>query len=165
MSKNPVFQLSALSQNDQANPSCPGCSEGAKITAMVTDHGGCELLTSPPPPPYPASNVPVGEWVHLPIPNSKEPTPTWFFEVTDGIENAWIDLVIFTPNYGFTEIYLQGSNMPCWVAQNKENPTNQIYKKGNCGIFGYAQENVTDLTYWIYTVTAGVCNPMVHPLK
>jgi len=163
MSQNPVFQLSALSQNDQPNSECPGCSEGDNISAVVIAYDGCELLTPPPPPPYPASNVPVGEWVHLPIPKSKEPTPTWFFEVTNGIENVWVDLVVFTPYYGATEITVQGSNLPAWVAQIKKNPTNQIYKRGNCGIFGYAQDNVAELTYWIYTVTAGVCNPMLHP--
>ena len=167
---NGVFQLSILSQNDQPNPSCPGCSVGKDIYTFVYNYGGCKFL--PPTssiPNYPASNEKYRELVHLPIPSQNPPpTPTWYFELTDSLDDAWIDVCIITPGYRPRFITIDGSNMRNWIAQshNGETPTNQIYQHGNCGIIGYAQENAGSSDqpdFWIYTLTAGICNPQVHP--
>lgn len=165
---NPVFQVSVLSQNDQPNQCCAGRAAGAEIHAFISAYGGCTFL-----PPgsgvsgYPSSNEELMKPVLLPVPSSDPPpTPTWFFEVTNGIENAWVEVLILTPGQLPCTIRVDGTNMPQWVGDNDEAPTNQIYQYGNCGIFGYAQENspkAPQPTYWIYTLTAGVCNPRVHP--
>lgn len=163
MSLNPIFQLSALSQNDQPNPSCPGCSVGDQITATLLSYGGGQIFLSDPPQPYPATQFPINTPVLLPIPNSGKPTPTWFMEVENGIENAWFLLEVTTPGISTKRILIEGINMPAWT---KEGPkTNQIYQGGDCGIFGFAQKNTpaNQPVYWIYTVTGGVCNPQVHP--
>jgi len=163
--KNPVFQLSILSQNDQPNPSCPGCSVGDQITATVVDYGGGTIYSENAPSGYPTTNFPINKPVLLPIPGENPPpTPTWFMEVTGGIEKAWFEVAINTPGFSPVQIRVNGSDMAKWVAANQKTDTNQIYAEGNCGIFGYAQENLqSNPLYWIYTITAGVCNPQVHP--
>ena len=69
------------------------------------------------------------------------------------------------PGTPSTSITIKGSDLPGWVKQNEKEKTNQIYKSGQCGIFGFAQRNEVagQGVYWIYTVTAGVSNPKVHP--
>lgn len=166
---NPIFQLSILSQNDQPNGVCPGCSVGAEITATIVEYGGGTIYASNAPQPYPNTSFPLNKPVLLPIPpapgTTAPATPTWFMEVTSGIENAWFSVEIQTPGNLSTSIRVNGSDMAAWVAANQKGPTNQIYAKGDCGIFGYAQENAASQqpVYWIYTLTAGVCNPQVHP--
>lgn len=168
MSQNPVFQLSMVSQNDQPNPSCPGCAAGKEIYGEVISakiKGGTFLSKTDPIKNYPASNEPLDTMVHLPYPLvPAPPTPTWFFEITDGIENFSLKAIIQTAEAQTTTIHIDGANMPGWVKKNKKETTNQIYQTGNCGIFGFAQSNdQAGYTTWIYTLTAGVCNPQVHP--
>jgi hypothetical protein len=165
---NSVFQISILSQNDPPDQCCAGCAVGAEIYAFVFDYGGCNFLSAGSNRAgYPASNEELRKPVLLPVPaDFPPPTPTWFFEVTNGIDNAWVDVLILTPGQLPCIIRINGANMELWVADNTESPTNQIYSYGNCGIFGYAQENNpgdSQPVYWIYTLTAGVCNPHVHP--
>jgi hypothetical protein len=166
---NPIFQLSALSQNDQPNSSCPGCASGTEITATILAYGGGIIYAENAPQPYPNTAFPLSKAVLLPIPpapgTTPPPTPTWFMEVNNGIENAWFFVEIQTPGQSPTRIHVDGSSMAAWVAANQKEPTNQIYATGNCGVFGYAQENALPKqpAYWIYTLTAGVCNPQVNP--
>ncbi len=170
--KPSVFQLSILSQNDQPNTSCDGCDVGAEITATVTAASGCTFLSkSNAIPPYPVSNENMTTSVLLPIPSSTPPpTPTWFFLVNGKIEDIEVNLKVTTPGYPDQpcKILLTGKEIVNWVDANHggSTPTNQIFQHGNCGIFGYAQKNDKDSDqpiYWIYTITAGVCDPKVHP--
>lgn len=174
----PLFQLSALSQNDQPNPSCSGCSVGKHIIAKVVDFKGGGIF---PPgsknPYYPASNTQFDFPVLLPWPNSGLETPTWYFVITQGLQNFEVTIVVYTPGYidpdtGVyhpaleTPIKIKGSDMPTWVAQNQKQKTNQVYQYGDCGIFGFAQkESDVGVGYdqWIYTVTGGVCDPKIRP--
>lgn len=163
---NTIFQLSMVSQNDQPNPSCEGCSVGDQITATVLEYGGGTIYFSNAPASCPETAFPVGKPVLLPVPGAAPPpTPTWFMEVSNGIENAWFSVEVNTPGQQPSVIRVNGSDMAAWVAASKKDPTNQIYAGGNCGIFGYAQENQASKqpVYWIYTITAGVCNPQIHP--
>jgi hypothetical protein len=147
-----IFQLSVLSQDD------PECNIGSQLQVVVQPPVGGTLT---------ANSFPVGVPVDLPTPPPTPtfgPTPTWFLELSDGIENASYTLEITGPTGQTpTTITVPGSSMRGWVKQNQSDPTNQIYLEQTCGIFGFAQENSPpDQTYWIYTVTAGVCDPRLH---
>lgn len=164
MSINPIFQLTTVSQNDQPDSICPGCAVGTDIHAYIINYGGGRFLPpSKAKPPYPSSNEQLHNYALLPIPGEKTPSPTWFFEIIDGIENFWVELIIRTPGYVGTNIRICGANMPYWTSVNQQEPTNQIWAYGSCGVFGYAQQTEdNDFTNWIYTVTGGVCKPEVH---
>ena len=155
MTRN-VFQLTVLSQND------PGSVFGDQLSVVVNPPTGGTLTTVPP-------SSPVGTPVALPIPPAPGTTgpqpPTWLLELSDGIANAQYTLTISGPHGANpTHITIDGSNMPEWVTANEQEPTNQLYKKSSCGIFGYAQVNTPEgqPTTWIYPVTAGVFYPVVH---
>ncbi|MDH7447650.1 hypothetical protein [Aquimarina sp. 2201CG14-23] len=150
-----IFQLTMVSQND------PQCNDGTDLFGEVTSFTGGTLG---------ASGLKAQNQVHLPIPpdpsNPKPaPSPTWFLELDGSIDKASFSVVISGPKgYTSTKITIDGSNMESWVTQNEKEKTNQIYKESSCGIFGFAQKNVTASgTYWIYTITAGVSYPVVHP--
>ena len=155
MAQGDIFQLTAVSQDD------PGCPIGAQLNGTVTAYSGGSLRSD---------SFPVNTSVSLPIPpqagKKTPPSPTWFLVLDDSIDDASFTIVIEGPGSSNpTTITIDGANMPGWVAQNQKEDTNQIYKSGKCGIFGYAQENQpTDQPIsWIYTVTGGVFNPKVHP--
>ena len=150
-----IFQLTAVSQND------PGCPIGAELHAVLTAYSGGTLRSD---------SFPVGERIHLPIPpgpgKTAPPSPTWFLILDHTIKEASFTIVIDGPGKNNqTSIQIDGANMPGWVAVNQKEDTNQIYKSGDCGIFGYAQENKPSdqPISWIYTVTGGVYQPKVHP--
>ena len=150
----PVFQLTVVSQNDA------GCAAGKELTVNVAMPTGGTLQNQ---------SWPTGEEVPLPIPPPPRPppSPTWWLTLGDGgIEGASYSLVISGPDGANpTKITINGRDMPGWVLDNQKQDTNQIYNESSCGIFGYAQyvakpgQPVT----WIYTVTAGVDHPKVHP--
>ncbi|WP_299889544.1 hypothetical protein [uncultured Lacinutrix sp.] len=148
-----VFQLTMVSQND------PGTGCGDELYGIVLGTKGGTLNKQ--------TSFPYQEGVHLPIPSNDPPkSPTWFLELDGNIEDVSITVVVFGPEgkYNPTIITIDGANMPSWVAQNEKEKTNQIYVESADGIFGYAQENIAgDTTNWIYTITAGVANPMIHP--
>jgi hypothetical protein len=152
---NNTFQLTAVSQND------PGSwPDGSQLTGTLTAYSGGTLESSSPP---------VNQAVSLPIPPPPGPNPptppTWVLVMDKTIKEASYTIVIEGPGQKPTTINIDGANMPMWVAQNKKEDTNQIYKEGKCGIFGYAQENPVSgqPINWIYTVTGGVSYPKVHP--
>lgn len=155
MSKSQIFQLTIVSQND------PGCEFGTELYATVTAYSGGKLVNG---------SMPVNQKVKLPIPpapgTTPPPSPTWFMELADSIDNASYSIEISGPaGYPTTKILLNGSDMKGWIAANKIDKTNQIYLESNCGIFGFAQENDVNggNTNWIYTITGGVVHPHVHP--
>lgn len=149
MSNKNIFQLTMVSQNDS------GCNCGDQLTGELTNYCGGNLK---------AGSEPFGEKVQLPVPsNDPPPSPTWFLELAGAIELASFQVVVSGPN-GDTPITINGAEMATWVAQNQNEKTNQVYLESSCGIFGYAQKNVAGgITNWIYTITAGVTNPVVHP--
>ncbi|HYX22541.1 MAG TPA: hypothetical protein VFC23_00175 [Thermoanaerobaculia bacterium] len=155
MAQGDIFQLTAVSQDDR------GCPIGAQLTGTVTAYSGGSLRSG---------SFPVNQPVPLPIPprggHKAPPSPTWFLVLDDSIEDASFTIVIEGPGTNNpTTITIDGANMPKWVAQNQKEDTNQIYRAGQCGIFGFAQENQPSdqPVYWIYTVTGGVFHPKVHP--
>jgi hypothetical protein len=151
-----IFQLTVVSQNDpQSQP------EGSHLSVVVDPPVGGKLRSN---------SSPIDTPIPLPIPpapgTKAPPSPTWFLELDDTIENASYTLTVSGPDGADpTHITVKGSDMPGWVAQNRKQKTNQIYKKGKCGIFGFAQEHTPagQPTYWIYTVTGGVSHPQVDP--
>ena len=150
-----IFRLTTVSQND------PGCLDGEDLFATVTNVTGGTLLSS---------SSPMNQKVSLPIPpppgHAGPPSPTWFLELNGSIDDASFTVEISGPaDYTTTTIVVEGADMAAWIAASKKVKTNQIYATGASGIFGYAQEdNVVDGSFnWIYTITAGVVNPMVHP--
>ena len=72
-----------------------------------------------------------------------------------------------TPGQKTTTIILNAAEVGFWAEYNEKTKTNQIYKEGDCGIFGFAQLNkpADQPAYFIYTITAGVDNPKIHPPK
>lgn len=146
-----IFQLTAVSQND------PQCSIGSQLTATITSYNGGTLT---------ANSSPLTVDLPIPPPPTPPPSPTWFLALDHTIKDASFSIEIAgPPGTQTTAITINGSDMPGWVAQNEKEKTNQIYKQGTCGIFGFAQRNVVEGqgVYWIYTVTGGVCDPQVHP--
>lgn len=150
-----IFRLTTVSQNDN------GATSGDKLTATVTDIKGGKLV---------GPSSPMNKAVDMPIPPAQGVTPpmppTWFMELDGSIDDASFTVEISGPApYPTTTIEVKGSDMAAWVAANKIEKTNQIYSKGNDGIFGFAQEDsvVDGNLNWIYSITGGVVNPMVHP--
>ncbi|HEX9936525.1 MAG TPA: hypothetical protein VGB15_05365, partial [Longimicrobium sp.] len=119
---NAIFQLTVVSQNDPASQ-----PEGSELSVVVDPPVGGTLRSN---------SFPVGTPVALPIPpapgTKAPPSPTWFLELDDTIENASYTLTVSGP-YGAdpTQITVNGSDMPGWVAQNHTRKTNQVYKTGN----------------------------------
>ncbi|HEX6372494.1 MAG TPA: hypothetical protein VF006_26475 [Longimicrobium sp.] len=146
-----VFQLSVLSQDD------PQCPVGSSLSVVVDQPVGGTLASN---------SFPIGTAVALPTPpgtSTYGPTPTWFLDLSNGIDAASFTLTISGPSPQITTpITIPGDQMAAWVAQNNIEDTNQIWQPGECGIFGYAQYNA-DADQWIYTVTAGVYYPQVNP--
>lgn len=155
------FQLSALSQNDNY--------DSKAITATVTDAGG----TLEP------GSFPTSKAVDLPIPptpsGTPPPTPTWFLDVDGNASDAYFTLEIIDDNVKPTQktpIKISLSEVIEWAQKNPpintKEPlkTNQIWQKGQHGIFGYAEQGTPVTGFkenWIYTITAGVINPEVNP--
>jgi hypothetical protein len=147
-----VFQLTMVSQND------PGTGCGDELKGIVLGVKGGTLNKT---------SFPYQEGVSLPVPSNDPPkSPTWFLDLDGNIEDVSITIAVFGPEGEYTPkvITINGANMPGWVAQNKKDKTNQVYIESANGIFGFAQQNVVaDTAYWIYTITAGVVNPKIHP--
>jgi hypothetical protein len=150
-----IFRLTAVSQND------PGTTDGENLSATVTGFTGGKLQSI---------SSPINEKVSLPIPPPEGHTgpkpPTWFMELDGSTKDASFTVEISGPaGYTPTTIVVKGSDMANWIATNHKEKTNQIYAKGTSGIFGFAQEDdvVDGNLNWIYSITGGVVNPMVHP--
>ncbi len=147
---NTVFQLSALSQNDN------GAADGNAIFCKITNVANGTLRTG---------SFPVQENVALPTPPGQDhagPTPTWFLVPDDAVENTSFDLEISCPSdakYPVTAITVKASDVKQWAAIPYDSRDNQIYQGGAYGVFGFAQEGPNGL---IYTVTAGVLNPQLQ---
>lgn len=155
------FQLSALSQNDNYDQK--------HITATVTCTGG----TLEP------GSFATSEPIDLPIPptpfGTPPPTPTWFLDVNGDANDACFTVEIIDNNVTpaqKTPIQLSLSEVIGWAQKNppinSSEPlkTNQIWQKGQHGIFGYAEQGTPVAGFaqnWIYTITAGVINPQVNP--
>ncbi len=143
-----IFQLTAVSQNDR------GCSYGNDYTGTLTENKGGVLRSD---------SASVNKPVHLPTPQ-EAPAPTksnWFLELDGEIEDAFFTIVIDGPDGNFPIPPINGKDVKKWKAINEKDPTNQIYRKGNCGIFGYATPYAPD--GWIYTITVAVTDPKIHP--
>jgi hypothetical protein len=148
-----IFQLTVVSQND------PGCSAGANLSVVVNQPVGGTLRSD---------SSPVGTPVHLPTPpgqGGSGPTPNWWLELSGDIDQAAFTLTISGPGQTTTMIAVPGAMMREWIAASQPRSTNQVWLEAGCGIFGYAQENTPpgQPKSWIYTVTAGVHDPRVHP--
>ncbi|WP_445457021.1 hypothetical protein [Flavobacterium sp. HNIBRBA15423] len=150
MTTSKVFQLSALSQNEN------GAADGSKIFCEVTKIAKGNLRTG---------SFPINELVHLTTPpgqNGSGPTPTWFLIPDSDISETSFELQISCPsdsNYPKTSITVKASDVQKWAAIPYNERDNQIYQEGEYGIFGFAQEGPNGL---IYTVTAGVLNPQLQ---
>lgn len=150
MQTNKVFQLSALSQNDN------GAADGSQLFCTITQVNGGSLRNG---------SSPINSEVHLPIPpgqNSSVATPTWFLIPDGNIEDTSYKLEISCPsdsNYPSTSIVVKASDVQKWALIPYDERDNQIYQNGEYGIFGFAQEGPDGL---IYTVTAGVLNPQLQ---
>lgn len=147
MASNNVFQLSALSQNDS------GAADGDKLYCEITSISNGTLRSG---------SFPINEEVKLPIPpqeGKKTPaTPTWFLETEEG-KDASFDIKIFCPddpNYPTTSITIKASEVIGWDTEPFDERVNQIYRKGEYGIIGFAQKGP------IYTITAGILNPRLN---
>jgi hypothetical protein len=150
METTKVFQLSALSQNDA------GAADGNTILCEITKITNGTLRTG---------SFPINKEVPLPTPpgqNGSGPTPTWFLQPDGAISEASFELQISCPtdkNYPTTSITVKASDVEKWAAISYNDRDNQIYKNGEYGIFGFAQEGPNGL---IYTVTAGVLKPQLQ---
>lgn len=142
--KKEVFQLTLVSQND------PGSDGENLFGEVVALEGG----------PIEGNSDPVNEPLHLPTPQ-EHGSLNWFMNLENGIENAAFTVRISSDENPITVL---GRDLPAWVAQNQREKTNQIYQESINGIFGYAQKNEKeDMIQWIYTITAGVNHPRLHP--
>ncbi|NHN27864.1 hypothetical protein FIA58_019475 [Flavobacterium jejuense] len=150
MKTTKVFQLSALSQNDN------GAADGSKIFCEITKITNGSLRTG---------SFPINKEVHLTTPPGQDgsgPTPTWFLIPDNDISNTSFELQISCPsdsNYPTTSITVKASDVQIWAAIPYNDRDNQIYQGGEYGVFGFAQEGPNGL---IYTVTAGVLNPQLQ---
>jgi len=151
MATKPVFQLSVLSQNDS------GAADGSKIFCKITKITNGSLRSG---------SFPLKEAVALPIPPQegvKAPaTPTWFLEPNTNISDTLFELEIYCPTdtkYPTTNITVTASDVQKWGTVSYNERDNQIYQKGDYGVFGFAQEGKKGL---IYTITAGVLNPKLQ---
>ena len=152
-----IFQFTMVSQND------PECSCGNELLGEVTAFEG-GILRSDSFPLKKNVSLPIPPPPNTPIP---PPPPTWFLELDGNIEDAYFTVTISGPDSKSpTTITIDGSKMKKWIEQNEKEKTNQIYKESSCGIFGFAQKNIVNsTTSWIYTITAGVSYPVIHPSK
>ncbi len=148
--KNNIFQLSALSQND------PGAADGSELVCKIIKVENGILRQG---------SFPINENVKLPIPpgeNKPAPaTPSWFLVTTKG-EDAIFEVEVFCSTdtkYPTKKIVVKQSDVRKWATISFEKRENQIYQKGEYGIFGFAQEGPDGL---IYTITAGVLNPRLY---
>lgn len=150
METTKVFQLSAVSQNDN------GAADGNTILCEVTKITNGTLRTG---------SFPINKEVPLPTPpgqNGSGPTPTWFLQPNGAISETSFELQISCPtdkNYPTTSITVKASDVEKWALIPYNERDNQIYQNGEYGIFGFAQEGPNGL---IYTVTAGVLNPQLQ---
>lgn len=150
MSTTTVFQLSALSQNDN------GAADGSKLFCEVTKITNGSLRDG---------SFAINEKVALPTPPGQDtsgPTPTWFLVPDKTILDTSFDLEISCPSdssYPATTITVKASDVQKWAAIPYNERDNQIYQGGEYGVFGFAQEGPDGL---IYTVTAGVLNPQLQ---
>lgn len=149
MATKPVFQLSVLSQNDS------GAADGNKIFCEITSITNGSLRSG---------SFPLKEGVVLPIPpgEDKPATPTWFLVPDTNILDTSFDVKIYCPTdakYPTTNITVKASDVEKWGATPYNDRNNQIYQKGDYGVFGFAQEGKHGL---IYTITAGVLNPKLQ---
>lgn len=148
---NNIFQLSAVSQNDN------GCTFGKDYTLTVINVSGGTLRDG---------SFPVNEAVKLPIPPAPRTTPpltpTWFLITESDDAETSFEVVIECSKNG-TKLHetLHLKDVKKWAAANAIRKTNQIYQEGNCGIFGFATPHAPQ--GWIYTFTVGVTNPRIHP--
>ena len=142
----PVFQLSVVNQNDPIN-------QGEGLEA--------KLVSWSPKVSLRGNSAPISQWVPVP-PNS--PAINWFFQI--GQDNVSIEdfnvTVQIKGSYGGYEetISIACKEIPGWVSANYKEKTNQIYKPGTAGTFGYAQCGPDG---YIYTLTGGVDDPKIHP--
>ena len=150
MTTNAVFQLSALSQNDN------GAADGSKVFCKITKITNGSLRMG---------SFPINKEVHLTTPpgqNGSGPTPTWFLVPDHHILDTSFELEISCPsddNYPKTSIAITAAAVQKWASIPYNDRDNQIYQEGKYGIFGFAQEGPSGL---IYTVTAGVLNPQLE---
>jgi len=151
METKPVFQLSVLSQNDS------GAADGNNIFCKITNIINGSLRSG---------SFPLQKGVALPIPpqeGSKTPaTPTWFLVPNNHISNTSFELEIYCPTdakYPITNITIKASDVEKWGSITYNDRDNQIYQKGDYGIFGFAQKGKNGL---IYTITTGVLNPKLQ---
>ena len=151
MKENSIFQLSVLSQNDN------GAADGNKIFCEVTNISNGSLRSG---------SFPLKEGVSLPIPpggNKPAPaTPTWFLVPEVNILNTSFDVKIYCPTdvkYPTTNITVKASDVEKWGVISYNDRDNQIYQKGDYGVFGFAQKGKHGP---IYTITAGVLNPKLQ---
>jgi len=151
MSTNSAFQLSVLSQNDS------GAADGSNIFCKITKITNGSLRPG---------SFPLKEAVALPIPpgenNPAPATPTWFLVPDTNISDTSFEVEIYCPtdsNYPTTNITVKASDVEKWGAIPYNDRDNQIYQKGDYGVFGFAQEGKKGL---IYTITAGVLNPKLQ---
>lgn len=147
---NQTFQLSVLSQNDS------GAADGAVLVCEVLKINNGTLSSG---------SFPINSTVNLPIPpNNEAPapaTPTWFLIPSGNISNTSFEIQISCPtdpSYPTTQITINASDVEKWGSIPYDDRDNQIYSKGEYGIFGFAQIGPNGL---IYTVTAGVLNPQL----
>jgi len=146
MKANSVFQLTVVSQNDN------GAADGSKLFCKVTKITNGSLRSN---------SAPLNKEVALSIPQEKK-TLNWFLIPSENILDTSFELQIYCPtdtNYPTTNIIVKASDVEKWGEAPKDKRQNQIYQKGDYGIFGYAQDETGGL---IYTVTAGVLNPRLY---
>jgi len=150
MTKKSIFQLSVLSQNDS------GAADGNKIFCEITNITNGSLRSG---------SFPLKEGITLPIPPGNNPaptTPTWFLVPDANILDTSFDVKIYCPTdakYPTTNITVKASDVEKWGAIPYNDRDNQIYQKGDYGIFGFAQEGPNGP---VYTITAGVLHPQLQ---
>jgi len=151
-----TFQLTILSQNPSS------CICGQQLSATVVGIAGGKLRKESS-----------ATGMTMPLPTAAapgvigSPYPTWILDLGPGeaIEAASFTVIILGPCIPPTTIAVPGARMGEWLSQNRKEKTNQIYLDGNCGIIGYAEKLLApdQKTRWLYTITAGVTNPPLHP--
>ena len=151
LTTNSVFELNVRSQNDN------GAADGNKLFCKITNISNGSLRSG---------SFPINEEVHLTIPpvqtKSNPIPPVWFLIPNDNILDTEYTLEISCPtdtSYPTKNITIKASDVEKWGAVPYNKRDNQIYQKGDYGIFGFAQEGPKGL---IYTVTAGVLNPRLQ---
>ncbi len=139
-----TFQLSVLSQND------PGAKYSSELFCTVTKVTGGSLKPG---------SEPLNKPISLPIPSSTPPpTPTWFLDLCNDEESSYSVKITCPTEKTYPTCYIEvkSSDVEKWGAVPYDQRDNQIYSKGEYGVFGFAQIGKNGL---IYTITAGVLNP------